>query len=223
MTPADDLWLSMRDMEFLTPLANERLSRRKIRLLLCAINRLTWPVEGEVHPVIREAVVAYEEAADDYAKWHAMVDCLTKLKAVYLPDPHFWHENRAWVAAWDLLSNDLHFDYGPVVGLGEIITMTNTQAYKQSVDLFRDFLPNIFLDCPPLPAHCRTGDVATLAQAAYHERIGRGELDPVRLAILADALEETGCDRQDVLGHLRSTAAPHYRGCWALDLVLGKE
>ena len=43
-----------------------------------------------------------------------------------------------------------------------------------------------------------------------------------RLPILADALEEAGCDDVDVLAHLRGPG-PHARGCWALDLVLGRE
>jgi hypothetical protein len=41
------------------------------------------------------------------------------------------------------------------------------------------------------------------------------------LPILADALEDAGCDNADILGHLRGPG-PHVRGCWALDLVLGK-
>jgi hypothetical protein len=47
-------------------------------------------------------------------------------------------------------------------------------------------------------------------------------LDPVRLAILSDALEEAGCTDEIILVHLRSPSS-HVRGCWALDLLLGKE
>jgi hypothetical protein len=43
-----------------------------------------------------------------------------------------------------------------------------------------------------------------------------------RLPILADALEEAGCDEPALLAHCRSDG-PHVRGCWAVDLVLGKE
>jgi hypothetical protein len=49
-----------------------------------------------------------------------------------------------------------------------------------------------------------------------------GELDSHRLSVLADALEEAGCTDPDLLGHLHSPG-PHVRGCWALDLILGKE
>jgi hypothetical protein len=42
------------------------------------------------------------------------------------------------------------------------------------------------------------------------------------LPILADALEEAGCQDQDILGYCRS-GGEHVRGCWVVDLVLGKE
>jgi hypothetical protein len=48
-----------------------------------------------------------------------------------------------------------------------------------------------------------------------------GLLDGTRLAILADALEETGCADEELLGHLRGPG-PHVRGCWPIDLLLGK-
>jgi hypothetical protein len=64
--------------------------------------------------------------------------------------------------------------------------------------------------------------VVALAQAAYEQReLPAGTLDLTRLAVLADALEEAGCDQADLLGHLRGPG-PHVRGCWAVDLVLGK-
>ena len=49
-----------------------------------------------------------------------------------------------------------------------------------------------------------------------------GMLDPDRLTVLADALEEAGCGDEKLLDHLRSPG-PHVRGCWATDLLLGKE
>jgi hypothetical protein len=42
------------------------------------------------------------------------------------------------------------------------------------------------------------------------------------LPIVADALEEGGCEDQDILSHLRGPG-PHVRGCWVVDLILGKE
>jgi hypothetical protein len=42
------------------------------------------------------------------------------------------------------------------------------------------------------------------------------------MPILADALQDAGCADDLLLGHCRSHA-PHVRGCWALNLVLGNE
>ena len=43
-----------------------------------------------------------------------------------------------------------------------------------------------------------------------------------RLPMLADALEDAGCDNADILNHCRQPGE-HVRGCWVVDLVLGKE
>jgi hypothetical protein len=43
------------------------------------------------------------------------------------------------------------------------------------------------------------------------------------MSILADALQDAGCDSADILSHCRDTSQPHVRGCWVVDLVLGKE
>jgi hypothetical protein len=54
-----------------------------------------------------------------------------------------------------------------------------------------------------------------LADAIYAERA----FD--RLPILADALEDAGCDSADPLAHCRGDG-PHVRGCWVVDFVLGE-
>jgi hypothetical protein len=59
--------------------------------------------------------------------------------------------------------------------------------------------------------------VVCLAQATYDNRtMPAGTLDPARLAVLADALEEAGCQDAEILGHLRG-AGPHVRGCFLVD------
>ena len=42
------------------------------------------------------------------------------------------------------------------------------------------------------------------------------------MPILADALEDAGCTNQDILNHCRG-GGEHVRGCWVVDLLLGKE
>jgi hypothetical protein len=58
--------------------------------------------------------------------------------------------------------------------------------------------------------------IPKLARAIYDDRA----FD--RMAILADALEEAGCTNLDILNHCRQSGV-HVRGCWVLDLLLGKE
>ncbi len=41
------------------------------------------------------------------------------------------------------------------------------------------------------------------------------------LPILADALQDAGCEDADMLAHCRDRG-PHVKGCWVVDLVLGK-
>jgi hypothetical protein len=62
----------------------------------------------------------------------------------------------------------------------------------------------------------RTDTALTLARQMYESR------DFSAMPILADALQEAGCDNADILDHCRGPG-PHVRGCWVVDLVLGKE
>jgi hypothetical protein len=67
------------------------------------------------------------------------------------------------------------------------------------------------------------GAVRKLAEAAYAERsLPAGTLESHRLAVLADALEEAGCASEEILLHCRQQERKHVRGCWVMDLLLGK-
>jgi hypothetical protein len=60
----------------------------------------------------------------------------------------------------------------------------------------------------------RTTDVRALARGINAEKA----FD--RLPILADALQDAGCDDEDVLYHCRRPGG-HVRGCWVVDLAMG--
>jgi hypothetical protein len=85
----------------------------------------------------------------------------------------------------------------------------------QITQLLRDILGNPFHPVAFFP-EWRTDTVAALARQMYASR------DFSALSILADALQDAGCDNQDILEHCRGSG-PHVRGCWVVDLVLGKE
>jgi hypothetical protein len=58
--------------------------------------------------------------------------------------------------------------------------------------------------------------VPRIAEAIYDDRRFSD------LAILADALMDAGCHDESILAHCRSPG-PHVRGCWVVDLLLGKQ
>ena len=84
----------------------------------------------------------------------------------------------------------------------------------QQTNLVRCIFGNPFRPATLDPSW-RTETVVALARGIYDDRA----FD--RLPILADALQDAGCDSDDILSHCRD-AGPHARGCWVVDLVLGK-
>ena len=63
-----------------------------------------------------------------------------------------------------------------------------------------------------LPPHWKTQEIVGMARGIKEDKA----FD--RLPILADALEEAGCNNADILGHCRGPG-PHVRGCWVVDLL----
>ena len=81
--------------------------------------------------------------------------------------------------------------------------------------LIRDIFGNPFRPVVPNPSYLVPA-VLELARGIYQERA----FD--RMPDLADALENAGCTNADILEHCRGPG-PHVRGCWVVDLILGKE
>jgi hypothetical protein len=82
--------------------------------------------------------------------------------------------------------------------------------------LLRDIFGNPFRPVSVDPSWL-TSDVVALARSTYDERA----FD--RMPILADALQDAGCTNNAVLTHCRDANPVHVRGCWVVDLLLGKE
>ncbi|AMV23748.1 hypothetical protein VT84_05000 [Gemmata sp. SH-PL17] len=85
-----------------------------------------------------------------------------------------------------------------------------------SIPILRDIFGNPFKR-PNFKGAWRTDTAVTLARGMYESR------DFSAMPILADALQDAGCDNDDILTHCRDADVPHVRGCWVADLVLGKE
>jgi hypothetical protein len=97
------------------------------------------------------------------------------------------------------------------------IAATGAQDAERAVqcELFRDIIGNPFRPAV-LDRHWKTATTFALAQSIHED------LAFDRMPILADALEEVGCTEAEILSHCRGPG-PHVRGCWVVDLVLGKE
>jgi hypothetical protein len=85
---------------------------------------------------------------------------------------------------------------------------------EAQIPLLRDIFGNPFRPATFDPAW-RTSTVVAFARQMYESR------DFGAMPILADALQDAGCDSDDILNHCREPG-PHLRGCWVVDLVLGK-
>ena len=79
----------------------------------------------------------------------------------------------------------------------------------------RDIFGNPFR---PVSFHSawRTDTAVSLARGMYESR------EFGAMPILADALQDAGCEDEQILNHCRDVNQPHVRGCWVCDLVLGK-
>jgi len=89
------------------------------------------------------------------------------------------------------------------------------QEEAAQAKLLRDVFGPLPGGLAALAATWRTANVTALAQTIYAERA----FD--RMPILADAIEDAGCTDADILDHCRQPGE-HARGCWVVDLVLGK-
>lgn len=215
-------------------------SDRKLRLFACAATRLAGS-RGSEPVAAAEAWADGGPKPDNLERWIILED------------------NAVWVA-FDVANPRWGAAFGP-----DNPRVAQIQTAKAA--LLRDIVGNPFRPVTPFWRTRTPGgptlligekayitpQVLTLAEAAYSERLPDGTLDPLRLAILSDALEEAGlagekcsqcdgtvmqegdrggviacrkCDMEGIIphplvAHLRSPG-PHWRGCWALDLVLGK-
>jgi hypothetical protein len=80
--------------------------------------------------------------------------------------------------------------------------------------IYRDLVPNPFHPLTWNPDWF-TSTVRDLARVLYESR------EFSAMPILADALQDAGCDDNSILTHCRGNR-PHARGCWVLDAILGK-
>lgn len=201
-----------------------RGSDRQFYLVSSAVLRMVW---DQLDNQFRDLIVLVEkyadgECTDDELSRHqrrAEEDAFTQLAALSpasrsrrSPDrkrqaaaraaAHAAFPRNGWISACNAVSES--------VEAGKRAAM-----WPQICAILRDVFGNPFRPII-LEPQWRTSTVRQLAEGIYAERA----FD--RLQVMADALEEAGCTDASILEHCRGPG-PHVRGCFVLDLLLGKE
>jgi hypothetical protein len=197
-----------------------KATARKLRLFACACVRRAWHILTDER--CRRAV----EVAERFADGLAGAEELATAAAAAIEEPT--HSAVADAACESAHSLPERAARGAAFTTSVALAAAAPDVTKDSeralqATLIRDLfgpLPfrNVVLDPVWL-----TETVRSLAEAAYQERqVPGGTLDPARLGILADALEDAGAEGE-LVAHLREQGSSHVRGCWALDALLGRE
>ncbi len=231
MTEAE--WLACDDPRWMLGVlsAGNALAGRKSRLFTVALCRRIWalmPMDRH-----RDAVEVAERYADGMASDVELAAAKRSLHGGRLGKTYGRPQKAAAAASWHTVGAQTY--YCPSRASAETSSARwsagvrgpdEQSAGAQQAHLLREIVgPSPAPTRAPMPEAILTWNdrvIPRLAAEAYTARsLPSGHLDPARLAVLSDALEEAGCTDAGILAHLRSPG-PHVRGCWALDLVLGR-
>lgn len=221
MTEAE--WLALTDLKPMLEFIRSRASERKLLLFCCACCRSIWQLIPDERS--RSAVVTVERFADGRASREELKTAENAaLEAEEESDANgaaavsylfqYMHTRTA-----QFVAEFAHTEFAAPETLSGLdrstIDVRKDEERRRQTHILRDiFGPLLFWPVTADPSWF-TSDVVALATGVYQDRA----FD--RLPILADALEDAGCDNPDILDHCRSDG-PHVRGCWVVDLILGK-
>jgi len=209
-------WLACTDPMPMLEFLCSKVSGRKLRLFAVACcRRVSHMLTAEA----REGVELAEHVAEGLADSTECKKGRDKaLHAGWVMDDAFRHRRGPAKAA--VCKALCRQPYLAATG-----SARRTKSYVDNqCHLLRDIIP-----CPFISVDLKSewiawtgGIVIRLAEAAYQERtMPEGTIDEARLAVLGDALEEAGCQDEEILKHCREQGI-HVRGCWLLDLLLNK-
>jgi hypothetical protein len=217
MTEAE--WLA-RDAPFpMIEFLGELASERKRRLFCCACCRCLWPSELSVGGMPN--LLAFNEAradglldASEVAEaWNVKGTNLEawaeRLDSAHQVQPHEPRPYRAVFAAAWAIADDVS------TAVDGLICVANSDEEAVQASIVRDIFGNPFRSVPFSP-DWRTDTTVSLARQMYEAR------DFSAMPILADALQDAGCEDEAILNHCRNNGQ-HVRGCWVVDLSLGRE
>jgi hypothetical protein len=216
----DEEWGTTTDVDLMLRTLSQsfRGSERKLRLFGCACVRQVLPLAELLPEQTRAALAEVEQYADGGTTKAAMKrvrERLARARASTPSNPRTTADDFVCFAVERVSQPNSYLRAVPhsatllVGGFWDGLVYAPPQA-----DLARCIFGNPFRPVDVDPAW-RTSTVATIARQMYDSR----DFSP--MPILADALQDAGCDSADVLEHCRGPG-PHVCGCWVVDLVLGK-
>ena len=240
-------WFHWNDLSDMLRVIDGHDSDRKKRLFGCGCARHIWPLVDDLK--LRSAVGVAERFADWQANREQLraagreartaLDALRPpeepvvqpIQGLHADDRDLWHlQHLASRAGWRtqvacVVAAVCVPSYPKGGLLAEVPWWTITALTRAEggspkaeavaiCELLRDIFGNPFRPVAFDPAWQNSTAVG-LAASMYESR------DFSAMPILADALEDAGCDHPDILAHGRGSG-PHVRGCWVVDLVLGK-
>jgi hypothetical protein len=213
MTEAE--WLAATDPTPMLEFVKGKVSDRKLRLLACTWCRAVW--YQLANNLCRAAVELSERAADDSSVISEMAKVREAAWATSTDTRGFSHSGRKGAG----YNAALYASIGEMWHMGIVLESTQLLATRpgfrhRQCEMIREMV--YVLPFRPMTADPSwlTSSVLALAEGIYADRA----FD--RMPILADALQDAGCDNTDILNHCRGDG-PHVRGCWVVDLLLGKE
>jgi len=184
---------------------------RAPRLLACAVCRLIWVQFRDSRS--RKAIEVAEEYADGKVTLKALTAAHKTARSAYeeARKADRWHS--AIAAETGRPKN--------VMSALESVVMTVSGTDQNAFDpivmpMIHDVFHRRLFRPITLSPSWLTSTVLALATGIYDEKA----FD--RMPILADALQDAGCENEDILNHCRQPGE-HVRGCSVVDLVLGKE
>jgi hypothetical protein len=204
----EEEWLACTDQVLLLHHLDCQMiaSDRNLRLVACAACRQEWGSISD--PRSRDAVAVAESFADGSASERELKKAYRKAKRVANADGN--SDLAIGVATAACFTTEQRFVL--IHATGVLCALVTSDELVQFV---RDIFGNPFRPVAFDP-RWRSADAVGLARGIYDERAFE------RLPLLADALMDAECGDEQVLSHCRSEG-PHVRGCWVVDLVLGKE
>jgi hypothetical protein len=186
---------------------------RRWRLCICA-----W-AQRVVHLAKVPAAPELIKAAERYADGEVPIEILESLwRSQDRPAESFTPASQAFLAtlATGFRSGDPHTFNLAVHAADDAASASGNMEIEWGTQaaIVKDIFGNPFRPITFNPAWL-TSTVLALANGIYQEKA----FD--RMPILADALQDSGCDCEDILNHCRQPGE-HVRGCWLVDLLLGK-